>query len=170
MFASHLNHKLPVYVFPLLDPQAWKENAFHILWDHLKPYTFLLFAVIQSIINKVMVSDGLSLIEVTPLCPHSEWFPDLLSLLVAEPLKLPRFWNLLIQPHVWKFHQGLDILHLHAWKFSSISSERWAFQRRLCKGDSYHRKLTSNLYQSKRSHFCHWCRGRGVDPCRTSVS
>ena len=63
----------------------------------------------------------------TPLWPQNECFTDLLSLLVDEPLELPQVWNLLVQPNVRKFHRGLGTLHLHAWKPSSLSSERQAF-------------------------------------------
>ena len=114
LFATRLNYKLPVYVSPLPNSQAWKEDPFRISWDHLEAYAFPPFAVIRSVLNKVMVSDGLSLVLVTPLWPHREWFPDPLSLLVAEPLDLARLWNLLVQPHIWKFYQGLDILNFHA--------------------------------------------------------
>ena len=33
--------------------------------------------------------------------------------------------------HVRKFHRGFETLHLHMWRFSSISSERRAFQGKL---------------------------------------
>ena len=41
-------------------------------------------------------------------------FADLLPMLVDEPLELLQVWNLLVQPHLQKFHRGLGTLHLHA--------------------------------------------------------
>ena len=130
-FTTSLNHKLLVCVSPLPDPQACKEDMFLISWDHLQAYAFSPLDVIRSVLYKVIVSDSLSLGLVAPLWLHRGWFSDFLSLLVAEPLELPRFWNLLVQPPVRKFHQGLEIINHHAWNLSSISSERQAFQRRL---------------------------------------
>ena len=98
-----------------------------IFWDHLGTYAFPPFTIIRSVLNKVMLSDSLSLVLAAPLWPHREWFPDLLYLLVAEPLEHTRFWNLLIQPHIRKLTQGFDILNIHAWKLSSVFSGSRAF-------------------------------------------
>ena len=61
------------------------------------------------------------MILVALLWPHQEWYLDLLFMLVDEPLDLPKIWNLLIQPHVMKFHRDLNIVRLHTWKLSSSS-------------------------------------------------
>ena len=58
-----------------------------------------------------------------------EWFGDLL---VVE-LKLSVLWNLLVQPHVSKFHRWLGSPCLHALKLSSDSCARQVLQRRLQK-------------------------------------
>ena len=52
-----------------------------------------------------------------------EWFGDLL---VVE-LKLAVLWNLLVQPHVSKFHRWLGSPCLHALKLSSDSCARQVF-------------------------------------------
>ena len=55
--------------------------------------------------------------------PNREWFPDLILLLMEEPVTLPMMWNLLVWPHVKKFHQELEMLELHAWELSSDCRE-----------------------------------------------
>ena len=35
LFATHLNHKLPLYVSPIPDPKAWDIDALHINWFSL---------------------------------------------------------------------------------------------------------------------------------------
>ena len=55
-----------------------------------------------------LVLTGLSLVLVALCWPQKDWFADLLSLLVDEPLELSQVWNLLVQPHVQKFHRGLE--------------------------------------------------------------
>ena len=84
----------------------------------------------STVLNKVMISEGLSVVLMAPLWLQKE-FPNLLSLLVAEYLHLPLFWNMLVQPHIQKFYQGLDIIKLDALKLSGDLSERQAFQKRL---------------------------------------
>ena len=47
------------------------------------------------------------------------------------PLELPMLWNWLVQPHIWKFHRGEELLCLHTRKLSSDSFERQTFLDRL---------------------------------------
>ena len=35
LFATHLNHKLPLYVSPIPDPRAWDIDALNINWTNL---------------------------------------------------------------------------------------------------------------------------------------
>ena len=71
-------------------------------------YAFPPFALLKQILSRVMI-------VVAPLWPQKEWFIDP-SLLMDIPLEL---WNLLVQPHIQKFHRGLESLYVHAWKLSS---------------------------------------------------
>ena len=56
LFATHLKHKLPLYVSPIQDPKAWDIDALNINWTGLTtnayPPTALLHRVIQK--NQVM--------------------------------------------------------------------------------------------------------------------
>ena len=45
LLVTYLNKKLLAYVSPLLDPLAWKEDAFQSLWGHLKTCMFPPFTV-----------------------------------------------------------------------------------------------------------------------------
>ena len=125
LFATQANAKLPLYISLVPDPMAWKQEAFQHPWDHLST-SFPPFALLRQVLSRVRLSAGLSLVLVAPLWPQKEWFTDLLSLLISEPLKLLQVWNLLVQPHVQKFHRGLGTLHPHTWKLSSVSFERQA--------------------------------------------
>ena len=134
LFATKANNKLALYVSPVLDPLAWEQGTLHLRWDHLDAYTFPHFALLRQIITRVLESEvleGLWLLLVAPLWPQKEWFVDLLDLLVAEPLELPRVWNLLVQSHIRKYHRGLETLQLYVWNLCSDSSKRLAFRRRL---------------------------------------
>ena len=131
MFATQANNKLPLYVSLVPDPLAWKQDALHLPWNHLMAYAFPPFALLHQVISQVMESEGLRSLVVAPLWPQKEWFADLLDFLIAEPLELPRIWNLLVQLHIRKYHRGLKTLRLQARSLSSDLSERQDFRGRL---------------------------------------
>ena len=87
-FAIRSNMKLPLYLSLVLDPIAWKQNAFQHPWNDLSACDFPPFTLLRQVLLRVMLSANLSLVIVTPLWPQ-EWFADLLALLVEEPLELP---------------------------------------------------------------------------------
>ena len=86
-----------------------KRKLFHILTTYALP----LFTFLFKVVLRVLLSARLSLVLVAPCWPQKDWFADVLTPLLAEPLKLPQLRSLLVQPHTWKL--------------SSNSSERLAF-------------------------------------------
>ena len=52
LFATHLNHKLPMYVSPVPDPNAWDIDALNINWTGLTAYAYPLMALLHRVINK----------------------------------------------------------------------------------------------------------------------
>ena len=40
LFATHLNHKLPLYVSPIPDPRVWDIDALNINWTNLTAYAY----------------------------------------------------------------------------------------------------------------------------------
>ena len=139
LFATCLNTKLPLYCSLVLDPQAFFEDAFRHPWDDLDLYTFPPFPLVGRVIARVRESSRVAMTLVAPLWPEKQWFADLLLLLTQPPLALPRWDSLLRQPHCNLFHQGVDVLNLHEWRLSSVTSESWAFREGLlesCQGVS----------------------------------
>ena len=131
LFATRWNTKLPLYCSLVPDPMAVMEDAFMHPWDGLEVYAFPPFALIRQVLNRLMGSQYCRMILVAPLWPHREWFADLLPLLVAQPLGLPQWPRLLKQPLCSRFHTGVRVLNLHAWKLSSVPSEQRAFREGL---------------------------------------
>ena len=122
-FASFLNHRCGVYFVPVSDPMAAGTDAILQSWDFLQAYAFPPFTMIPHVLVKLRSSLGTVLTLILPFCPQREWFPDLLDLLLEPPLPLPNRWDLLLQPHIRRFHQNLPVLRLHAWRLSSGSPE-----------------------------------------------
>ena len=131
LFATKLNHQLPVYMSPIPDPQAWSTDALVQSWDRMIAYAYPPTGLIREMLNKVRQAENLQLILIAPNWPQQEWFVDLLTLLVDVPRELPRWKKLLKQPHLDRFHQKPEVLNLHAWRLSSRLSDREAFQQRL---------------------------------------
>ena len=68
--------------------------------------SFLLFAIVKNIFNKLRMSTGVEMTQVAPFW-RQECFLDLLELLVEPPLSLPQQRDLLFQPYFCRFHCSL---------------------------------------------------------------
>ena len=75
---------------------------FQHVWAELSMNAFPPFSLLQQILSKLLLSRNLSVTLVTPLWPQKEWYPDLLALLVREPVELHMLWNLLVQLHSFR--------------------------------------------------------------------
>ena len=105
------------------DPQAIAVDAFLQDWSNGDHYAFPPFAVIRKVLNKFRGSRNCRMTLVAPWWPQREWFPDLLSLVVEEPRLLPLRRDLLRQPLGRAVHLNLPMLHLTAWRLSTVSSD-----------------------------------------------
>ena len=162
---------------------VWKEDTFQHQWDDLQICAFLPFALLKQALSRVMLSHHLFMVLVAPLWPQKGMICRSSSPTGGKISWIPMLWNLLLWPHVRKFHRGLELLHLPIWKLSSDLSTRQALQRRLQRsllqtsGNSQHVFIrisdpdSSNglMEQRKRSRFFHWCRGRNIVPCKATV-
>ena len=114
LFATHLNHKLPLYVSPIPDLRAWDIDALNINWTNLTAYAYPPMA---------------------PGWPGMPWFWDLVQLSTEIPLQLPVSTTLLKQSHRYVFHNNPQHLNLHAWCLGADNSKNkaslWRWQREL---------------------------------------
>ena len=53
LFATHLNHKLPLYISPVPDPKAWDIDALNINWTGLTAYAYPPTALLHRVIQKL---------------------------------------------------------------------------------------------------------------------
>lgn len=97
LFASMLNHKCPLYVSWIPDPESWVVDAFTISWTDLKFYAFPPFILVPRVLRKI-VDDKAEGILVVPWWPSQPWFPLFQRLLLGEPLILHPTKDLLISP------------------------------------------------------------------------
>ena len=53
LFATMFNNKLPQFVSPVPDPQAWAVDAFSLSWEDLDPYAFPPAAILGKVVEKL---------------------------------------------------------------------------------------------------------------------
>ena len=130
LFATRFNHKLPLYVSPVLDNQAFAIDAFSMNWNYLHAYTFPPTIMISSLLDKIRQSQCRIFLK-APLWPQQTWFSEVLHLLVSAPVRLPLFPNLLTQAKGKFQHQNLPALNFHAWELSNNQLEIKNFRKTL---------------------------------------
>lgn len=126
LFATRFNSRLPIYVSPCPDPHAWAVDAFSFGWQNLDLYAYPPTVLIPKVLRKVR-EDLACMILIAPMWPSQAWYPDLLRLTVAEPLRLSPHSKLLKQSHNRFFHQDPGKLCLHAWKLLGTRYSTEAF-------------------------------------------
>ena len=160
LFATKLNHKLPMYVSPVPDSQA-KWKTLNISWEGLDGYVFCPVALILQVIQK-MTTYRCKTIMIAPGWLGMSWFWDLVDL--STKLPLPLWVNLLTQPFSNRLHNNLAYLNLHVWHPESVmnilgdSQRKWRSELRSLRGTSQGESMISRW-----SIFGKWCEERQVD-------
>jgi hypothetical protein len=139
LFATRHNKKLPLYVSPVPDREAWAVDALSLSWDNLYAYAYPPTAIVGKVLAKVEKHSCI-LVLIAPAWPNQAWYPKLLDLLIETPLALPVWEKLLRQPQMYVYHRQPEIFQFHAWKISSDPTLRGDFLRSLQKGCPDHRK------------------------------
>ena len=168
LFATHLNHKLPLYVSPIPDPRAWDIDALNIDWTNLTTYAYPPTTLLHKVIQKIRQCHCL-IIVIAPGWPGMPWFWGIVQLSTEIPLQLPVSTTLLKQSHKYVFHNNPQQLNLHAWCLGADNSKNkaslWRWQRIAAPQWS----STRIIYRSKWALFEKWCRENLVDFSTPSV-
>ena len=141
LFATRFNNKLPQFVSPVPDPQAWAVDALSLSWEDLDPYAFPLAAILGKVVEKLQDYPCNRIILIAPGWPNMPWFWDLVAMSSQIPLCLPNLPNLVSQPFNQVLHRNLSNLNLHAWLLepqqsrSKASLRQWQHELRLLKED-----------------------------------
>ena len=98
LFATRLNHKVPLYISPVPDQNAWDIDALNINWSGLTTYAYPPTALFHMVIPKIRQSSCL-IIVIAPGWPEMPQFWDLVQLSTEIPLQLPVSRTLLKQSH-----------------------------------------------------------------------
>ena len=150
LFATRFNNKLPQFVSPVQDPQAWAVDALSLSWEGLDPYAFPPAAIMGKVVEKLQDYPCNWLILIALGGPNIPWFWDLVTMSCQIPLCFPSIPHLVSQPFNQVLHRNLANLNLHAWLLepqlsrSNGSLRQWQHELRLLKED----QLDQSMRQS----------------------
>lgn len=149
LFASAQNRKCPVFCAWDQDPTALTQDALSIGWDRMFAYAYPPLSLIPKVLQH-MIDYQCEMILIAPFWPKQWWYPQLIQLLIAQPLLLPQWENLLEQGQgrLRIFHPNPEIFSLTAWRISTNNLKQKAFQKTLenyCPrhGELVHTKTTN---------------------------
>ena len=141
LFATRFNNKLPQFVSPVPDPQAWAVDALSLSWEDLDPYAFPPAAILGKVVEKLQDYSCNRVILIAPGRPNMPWFWDLVAMSSQIPLCLPNLHNLVSQPFNQTLRRSLSNLNLYDWLLepqqsrSRASLRQWQHELRLLKED-----------------------------------
>ena len=81
------------------DPASSFVDAFTISWEKMFFYAFPPFCQIHRCLQKILEDQTPQGIMIVPLWPTQVWWPQLLRMLIATPLLLPKQQDLLTLSH-----------------------------------------------------------------------
>ena len=137
LFASRLNTQLTRYMSWKPDPGAEAVDALSCHWNDKKFYAFPPFCLIGKCLQKI-AEDTAEGIMIIPKWPTQAWFPKLLSMLIDEPVVLPRTQSLLTNPMTNDLHPLKDKIILLACRLSGDPLKPLEFQQQLQRSLCHH--------------------------------
>ena len=158
LFATRFNNKLPQFVSPVPDPQAWAVDALSLSWEDLDPYAFPPAAILGKVVEKLQDYPCNRIILIAPGWPNMPWFWDLVAMSSQIPLCLPSIPNLVSQSFNQVLHRNLSNLNLHAWLLepqqsrSKASLRQWQHELRLLKEDQPDLQIASVIRWTSGHH------------------
>ena len=166
LFATRYNHKLPKFVSPVPDPQAWRVDALSLNWENMDAYAFPPVSLLGKVVSKILDQGVHRLVLIAPGWPNMPWFWDLVRMSVQIPLSLPNVENLLTQPFNQCPHRDLLGLNLHAWLLEPLayrhkdSLMKWQRELRLLKDNQPEPSMNrSGPYLSNGASHTRWTSG-----------
>ena len=98
LFASRTNTQLPIYCSWRPDPQVRVVDAFSTSWSQDRPYLFPPFSLIGRALTKIRLEGLDYACLIAPAWPSQVWYPQVLRMLVRNPVLLPMEQDLLSAP------------------------------------------------------------------------
>ncbi|XP_052228265.1 uncharacterized protein LOC127842674 isoform X1 [Dreissena polymorpha] len=128
LFATAENKQCPVFCSWNLDTLALTQDALSISWEGMMAYAFPPISLLGKVL-KHMMKFQCELILIAPMWERQHWYPMILQLLIAPPVKLPEMEDLLVQKGM--LHPNPKFLKLTAWRLSTNGMKQKDFLDKL---------------------------------------
>ena len=161
LFATRFNNKLPQFVSPVPDPQAWAVDALSLSWDGLDPYAFPPAAILGKVVEKLLDYPCSRIILIAPGWPNMPWFWDLVAMSSQTPLCLPSLPNLVTQPDPTQKSVKSQPPCL-APSATAIKDQGFS-EAVAARIEATQRRSTRSVYEAKWTIFTKWCLSNQVD-------
>jgi hypothetical protein len=113
LFASRLNYQFKPFVSWGPDPEAYAVDAFTISCQDMLIYAFPPFSVVQRLLTKMEKEEATGVL-ILPNWPTAVWYPQMLKLLIQNPVLLPKGKTVLQLTHSSALHPLYKNLQLLA--------------------------------------------------------
>ncbi|XP_044159551.1 uncharacterized protein LOC122944893 [Bufo gargarizans] len=131
LFTSRWNAQLPRYYSWRPDPHSEAVDALLQDWSGALLYAFPPFALIPRVLSQVRRQQA-ELVLVVPFWRPQTWFPQLMELLIADPILLPAHLDLLLGPRGQRHPLLLDnALRLLACRISGVAGTSREYRKQL---------------------------------------
>ena len=112
-FATRVNAQLKTYASRHPDPYATQVDAFSFNWSEYRPYLFPPFSLLNRVLQKIRIDKATALC-VVPRWTTQAWWPELLDMMVRDPMILPPSTKNLVLPNqkhaVHPLHAKLELV------------------------------------------------------------
>ena len=161
LFATRLNHKVPLYVSPVSDQNAWDMDALNINWSGLTAYAHPPTALLHRVIEKIRQSS--CLISLIAQAGHAlVWGPS--AALNRDPTSTTSAKNSSqTVPQQCVSQQSTTSQPPHLVSGSGQLQEQGFFVEVAERIAAPQRSSTRTIYKSKWALFEKWCRENSVD-------
>ena len=163
LFATRFNNKLPQFVSPVPDPQAWAVDALSLSWEDLDPYAFPPAAILGKVVEKLQDYPCNRITLIAPGWPNMPWFWDLVAMSSQIPLCLPSIPNLVSQPFNQVLHRTVESEPTCLAPRASAITEQGFSEAVAARIEAPQRRSTRSVYEAKWTIFTKWCLSNQVD-------
>ena len=130
LFASRLNHQVPLYLACHPDPGAMAIDAFTLDWSQWTSFIHPPIVLLHRILLKIRQDKATALL-IAPAWAGQPWYLSLLEMLVDLPAKLPTSQKTIFVPFdQTAVHPLWKTLALTVWHLSGYECKQEDFQRR----------------------------------------
>ena len=163
LFATRFNNKLPQFVSPVPDPQAWAVDALSLSWEDLDPYAFPPAAILGKVVEKLQDFPCNRIILIAPGWPNMPWFWDLVAMSSQIPLSAQH-----TRPSVSAIQPGPSQEPVEseptclAPRASAIKEQGFS-EAVAARIEATQRRSTRSVYEAKWTIFTKWCLSNQVD-------